>query len=153
MKDKGFIQLILHNSYDKFKGTAKGAHSSKLYNESAFLLCLRSITHVITYPPAPFEKYIIAHYLENGKEIVRACESYLSVLGGEKDKEKEQGEKGHQQGAASAEPTAQVLLHTPSRGFCRALAMLYPVFKRVLDGLGNKEEGLTEKGEMEKGNK
>jgi len=129
------------------------ARSSRLYNESAYLLCLRGMMQIITRPPCPFENYIIAHFLSNGKEVIEACRYYLSLLeegevdhkdtqsGKEKEKEQEKEEKEKRMlplvpdDENSKQQPPLVLLHRPSKGFCKTLAVIFPRLLKALEDL------------------
>lgn len=140
------------------------ARSSKLYNESAYLLCLRHMTQMILRPPCPFEKYVKSHFLETGKEVIEACQYFLKMLEEQEQekekegtrKEKEQGEgKEKEKEGESKEPKKtmpplvpddeekkkalpSVLLHRPSRGFCRTLAIIFPKLLKALEEVQQK---------------
>lgn len=64
--------------YDKHKGTVFGERSAQLYNESAFLLCIRAMIQLMDCPPAPFHEYILSHFERREKDIRDICEYYLA---------------------------------------------------------------------------
>eukprot|EP01099_Mayorella_cantabrigiensis_P006009 TRINITY_DN492_c0_g1_i1.p1 TRINITY_DN492_c0_g1~~TRINITY_DN492_c0_g1_i1.p1 ORF type:complete len:319 (-),score=74.84 TRINITY_DN492_c0_g1_i1:46-1002(-) len=68
----------LEAGYDKHRGTVSGNQNSRLYNEMAFLLCLRSMISHIKAPPIHFSSLIYHHFHENSQNILDSCYSFLS---------------------------------------------------------------------------
>jgi len=63
--------------YDKQIGSKEGAHNSMLYNESAYLLTLKSIMAMIRKPPRQFEGLVQLHYAQNCYQIIQRSERLL----------------------------------------------------------------------------
>ncbi|KAJ3219904.1 E2/E3 hybrid ubiquitin-protein ligase ube2o [Dinochytrium kinnereticum] len=59
--------------YEKQVGTEEGALNSILYTEKAFLLTLKSVSHIIANPPEPFREEVSHHFFKQG-ELRRLCE-------------------------------------------------------------------------------
>ena len=64
--------------YEKQVGSAEGAKNSALYNESAFLLSLKTYLALMKTPPEHFEKLVQEHFRGVGSKLVAACGRYLN---------------------------------------------------------------------------
>ncbi len=94
------------------KGTPYGEKTSKLYNESVFLLSLNTICTVLAAPPKDFEKIIRHYYQVNGASIVKQAALYL---------------------AESQQDNAQLFIKEPTLGFKKALATILPKLRKVVE--------------------
>ncbi|KAL6058863.1 putative ubiquitin-conjugating enzyme E2 23 [Balamuthia mandrillaris] len=111
---------FLEAGYDKQRGTLFGSHSAKLYNESAFLGTVRTMIHLLSNPPPPFERLIRLHFDQHKEEIENLCSVYLSA---------------EAPGSSASSSTTTMVLplsHDPSHGFRATLKIFYPKLQQLL---------------------
>jgi len=80
--------------YEKQVGSLEGEENSKLYNEKAFILTIRSTLWILRHPPKPFYEEIHDYYItkQNLGNIIKRCENLIPNK--DKDKEKEESKAG-----------------------------------------------------------
>jgi len=102
----------LEAGYDKQRGTAHGARSSRLYNENAYLLSIQSMirAQTLTQEYKIFEPIIKMHFKERKNVIIKRCDKFLQS----KPTDKEEID------------TETALILPPSVGFLKVLSTLLP---------------------------
>ena len=115
--------------YEKQAGSAEGAKNSRLYSESAFLVCARTARALLRSPPGAFGPLVRAHYRQAREGLLAAASAY--------------GE-GRAPVGADVRPTAPAAFRPaegedapppPSRGFQLAMAQLLPSLRAALEGI------------------
>ena len=115
--------------YEKQAGSAEGAKNSRLYSESAFLICARTARALLRSPPGAFGPLVRAHYRQAREGLLAAAAAY--------------GE-GRAPVGADVRPTAPAAFRPaegeddplpPSRGFQLAMAQLLPSLRAALEGI------------------
>lgn len=102
--------------HEKIKGTSYGAKTSKLYNESAYLLSLETIPAILSNPPKDFEKIIKEFYKRKHAAIIKRTQAYLSE------------DKTEMEISSS-----ELFIQDPSNGLKKALEKLMPKLKTALE--------------------
>jgi len=112
--------------YEKQAGTDEGAKNSRLYSESAFLLCARTARALLARPPAGFGGLVRSHYRATRGGLLAAAEACAAG----------EAAVGHAWGgdAASAPPTGEPPA-LPSQGFQLAMRALMPRFREALESV------------------
>ena len=59
-------------------GSPEGEKNALIYNESAFLLCVKTMINVMHDPPESFEPLVRAHFRQRGPRILACCRKYLA---------------------------------------------------------------------------
>jgi len=105
----------LEAGYEKQRGTSHGARSSRLFNESAYLLTIQSmiIAQNLPHEYKIFEPIIKMHYNERKSAIIKRCEKFLQS----KQTDKEEID------------TETAIILPPSLGFIKVLSTLLPKLK------------------------
>eukprot|EP00295_Goniomonas_pacifica_P012624 CAMPEP_0175884122 /NCGR_PEP_ID=MMETSP0107_2-20121207/44351_1 /TAXON_ID=195067 ORGANISM="Goniomonas pacifica, Strain CCMP1869" /NCGR_SAMPLE_ID=MMETSP0107_2 /ASSEMBLY_ACC=CAM_ASM_000203 /LENGTH=158 /DNA_ID=CAMNT_0017204249 /DNA_START=73 /DNA_END=549 /DNA_ORIENTATION=+ len=65
--------------YERQVGTPQGAANSKLYNENALLLSLKTIATTLSRPPIPFGELTRLHFAHHGPSILRSIHVILDA--------------------------------------------------------------------------
>lgn len=100
--------------YERTSGTQEGARRSLKYNESTFVLSVRTMLYSLRRPPKHFENLVAEHFRIRGRTILAACKAYMDGVqvgcdvkddddNDKKEKEADDGEGG--QSAMSAMTT------------------------------------------------
>ncbi|RCV26724.1 hypothetical protein SETIT_5G269500v2 [Setaria italica] len=64
--------------YAMYANTPQGAKASMTYNEQVFLLSCRTMQYSIHNPPKHFEDFVVGHFCNYGRKILRGCKSYMA---------------------------------------------------------------------------
>ncbi|KXG33110.1 hypothetical protein SORBI_3003G255700 [Sorghum bicolor] len=80
------IQALVLNSkpyfnepgYAMHANTSQGEKQSMAYNEETFLLSCRTMQYSLRNPPKHFEDFIIGHFRNYGRKILKGCKSYMA---------------------------------------------------------------------------
>ncbi|GMH05648.1 hypothetical protein Nepgr_007488 [Nepenthes gracilis] len=80
------IQGLILNSKPYFNepgyastvGTIHGEMNSERYNETTFLLSLKTMLYMMRRPPKHFEDFVFGHFFMHAHDILVACEAYLN---------------------------------------------------------------------------
>ncbi|XP_009625388.1 uncharacterized protein [Nicotiana tomentosiformis] len=63
--------------YAKMSGSAMGENCSVQYNESIFILHLKTMVYCMRRPPQHFEDFVVGHYFQSCHDILVACKAYM----------------------------------------------------------------------------
>ncbi|CDP05916.1 unnamed protein product [Coffea canephora] len=63
--------------YASMSGTPGGESNSLQYNESTFILSLKTMAYNIRRPPKYFEDLIAGHFYKHARDILVACKAYM----------------------------------------------------------------------------
>ncbi|XP_066381788.1 probable ubiquitin-conjugating enzyme E2 26 isoform X1 [Miscanthus floridulus] len=80
------IQALVLNSkpyfnepgYAMHANTSQGEKQSMAYNEETFLLSCRTMLYSLRNPPKHFEDFIVGHFRNYGRKILKGCKSYMA---------------------------------------------------------------------------
>ncbi|KAF8411150.1 hypothetical protein HHK36_003693 [Tetracentron sinense] len=63
--------------YEMTHGTPEGERNSMQYNESTFILSLRTMLYTLRRPPKHFEYFVRGHFRRHAHDILGACKAYM----------------------------------------------------------------------------
>ncbi|KAK1389313.1 hypothetical protein POM88_017491 [Heracleum sosnowskyi] len=63
--------------YESQSRTLEGEKSSQQYNESTFILSLKTMVFTLRKQPKHFEEFILGHFFKHAREILVACKAYM----------------------------------------------------------------------------
>ncbi|XP_044502931.1 probable ubiquitin-conjugating enzyme E2 25 [Mangifera indica] len=59
------------------KGTVNGENESRKYNESTYLLSLKTMIYTMRRPPEHFQDFVVGHFHQNAHNILIASKAYM----------------------------------------------------------------------------
>ncbi|KAG2599781.1 hypothetical protein PVAP13_5KG431300 [Panicum virgatum] len=62
----------------KYANTPLGEKLSMTYNEKTFLLSCRTMQYSLRNPPKNFENFVVGHFRNHGRKILKVCKSYMA---------------------------------------------------------------------------
>ncbi|KAJ4726309.1 Ubiquitin-conjugating enzyme like [Melia azedarach] len=63
--------------YASTTGTPHGELQSQMYNESTFLLSLKTMLYTMRRPPKHFNDFVMGHFCKRAHSILTACKAYM----------------------------------------------------------------------------
>ncbi|XP_062090432.1 uncharacterized protein LOC133796789 [Humulus lupulus] len=63
--------------YAQMSGSESGEKRSLQYNESTFILSLKTMMYTIRRPPKHFENFVMGHFCNRAHDILVACKAYM----------------------------------------------------------------------------
>ncbi|KAF8409243.1 hypothetical protein HHK36_005317 [Tetracentron sinense] len=63
--------------YERMNGEPEGDRRSRKYNESTFILSLRTMLYTLRRPPKHFEDFVAGHFRKYAHDILGACKAYM----------------------------------------------------------------------------
>ena len=125
--------------YERQTGSAEGEKNARVYNESAYLLVLKSMLAMLRRPQAGFEPLVRAHFRARRAHILRACAHYAAgvrVGSLDDDAEPVKPKPGAEGGACEAGPSsAPAVDERSSEGFRIILAKIVPKLEAAFAAL------------------
>ncbi|KAL1817878.1 hypothetical protein ACET3Z_020452 [Daucus carota] len=64
-------------AYDRLSGTPHGEKSSQHYNESTFILSLKTMVFTLKKQPKHFEDFVVGHFFKCALDVLVACKAYM----------------------------------------------------------------------------
>lgn len=63
--------------YANMSGMAIGEKNSLHYNESTFILSVKTMVYSMKKPPKHFEDFVVGHFFKHARDILVACKAYM----------------------------------------------------------------------------
>ncbi|CAN6483596.1 unnamed protein product [Victoria cruziana] len=63
--------------YEASAGKEDGERHARAYNENTFILCLKSMLHLLRKPPKHFESFVAGYFRDKAPYILEACKAYM----------------------------------------------------------------------------
>ena len=124
--------------YEKQTGSAEGEKNALVYNESAYLLVLKSMLALLRRPPEGFAPLVCAHFRARREHVLRACRHYLQgvrVGALDDDAELPKPRPGGAPEAAGPSAAPEPAAEGSSEGFRLILAKLVPKLEAAFANL------------------